>query len=91
MVELLSILKILLSTTVQGFLLKYITLSYIIWFKNCRLSDFDENIGISFLKHFGMHLCYKLVYICVLYLKIKMNIQKITYHIDTKLSFSHTL
>ena len=31
---------------VQGFLLRYITHSYVIWLKNGRLSKFDENIGI---------------------------------------------
>ena len=46
MIELPLILKLISSTTIQGFLLRYITLSYIIWLKKCRLSKFDENIGI---------------------------------------------
>ena len=33
-------------TSIQGFLLGYITLSCVIWLKNDRLSKFDENIGI---------------------------------------------
>ena len=52
MIELLSILKLLSSTTIQGFLLRYSTLSYVIWPKNSRLSKFDETIGISLVKHF---------------------------------------
>ena len=33
-------------TSIQGFLLRYTTLSCVIWLKNGRLSKFDENIGI---------------------------------------------
>ena len=34
------------STSIQGFLLRYITLSYVIWLKNGWLSKFGKNIGI---------------------------------------------
>ena len=45
MIELLSILKLLSSTSIQSFLFRYITLSYVIRLKNGRLSKFDKNIG----------------------------------------------
>ena len=91
MIEVLSILKLLSSTTIQGFLLRYVTFSYVICLKNDRLSKFDENIGIWLVKHFDLYLCFKLVYISILYLKIKINLQGITYFIVAKLSFLHTL
>ena len=31
---------------VLDFLLRFVTVSYVIWLKNGRLSKFDENIGI---------------------------------------------
>ena len=46
LIDLLPISKLLSFTTVQGFLLRYINLSYAICLKNGRLSKFDENIGI---------------------------------------------
>ena len=39
-----------------GLFLRYITLSYVIWLKNGRLSKFDENIGIWLVKHFDLYL-----------------------------------
>jgi len=75
MIELLSILELLLFTTIRGFLLRYITLSYVIWLKNGKLSKFDENIGIWLVKHYDLYLFLKFIYICILYLKIKINLQ----------------
>ena len=86
-----SILKLLSSTSIQGFLLRYITFSYVIWLKNDRLSEFDENIWIWLVKHFDLYPFLKLVYICILYLKIKIDLQQITDLIVAKLSFLHTL
>ena len=60
MIEVLSILRLLSSTFIQGFLLRYITLSYYICLKNVRLSKFDENIGILLVNImiyiFGLHM-----------------------------------
>ena len=58
-----------------GFLLRYITLSYVIWLKNGRLSNIDKNIEIWLVKHFDLHLLFKLANIYILYLKIKINLQ----------------
>ena len=44
--EVLSISKLHSSTTILNFLLRYITLSYVIWLKNGRFSKFDQNIWI---------------------------------------------
>ena len=42
--------------SIQGFLLRYKTLSYVIWLKNGRLSKFDKNIGIWLVKHYDLYL-----------------------------------
>ena len=39
-----------------------------------RLSKFDENIGIWLVKHYDLYLFIKLVYICILYLKVEINL-----------------
>ena len=62
MIELLSILKLFSSTTIQGFLLRYKPLTYIIWHKNGTLCKFYKNIGIWLVKHFDLYVCLKLVY-----------------------------
>ena len=43
-------------TSIQGFLLRYTTLSYVIWLRNGRLCKFDENIGIWLIKHYDLYL-----------------------------------
>ena len=45
-IEILPTSKLLSSTSIQDFLLRYTTLKYVIWLKNGRLSKFDKNIGI---------------------------------------------
>ena len=46
MIDLLSIKKLYSFTSIQDFLLRYITLSYVNWLKNGRSSNFDEKLGI---------------------------------------------
>ena len=77
--------------SIQGFLLRYVTLPYVIWLKNGRLSKFDENIGLWLVKHYDLYYFFKVVYICILYLKITINLQQITYFIVVKLPFLHNL
>ena len=44
--KLLPISKLYSFTPIQGFLLRYITFSYINWLKNGKSSNLDEKIGI---------------------------------------------
>ena len=48
-------------TSIHEFLWSYITLSYIIWLKNSRLSKFDKNIGIWLLKHVDLYISLRFV------------------------------
>ena len=70
------------STSIQGFRLRYITLFYVIWLKNDRLSMFDENIGIGLGKHFDLYFFQN---------SSSYAYYTYTYLIVVKLSFLHTL